>query len=135
MRSTTRSTQFWVRPPAEMTSLSLALVSAHYRGPHASKRIAQHAGMPVRTAQKLFERLRGLGFDEMARMARHNEQLRADMIQALQGEAYAELVEPRVAVVGAAAARPRLPAAPAGGADAGPAAAPLAPAHALKARR
>ena len=90
MRSTPATTHKWGR---RMSSLTANLLHVAYAGPNASKRMARDAGTSHRTAEKWWAKLTTPRTDVLIRMAQENEQLRAAMILALQGDAYAGLVD------------------------------------------
>ena len=75
-----------------MSSLTVNMLHLAYAGPDASKRMARDAGTSHRTAEKWWARLTTPRADVLLRMAQENEQLRALMLRALEGSAYAGLV-------------------------------------------
>ena len=74
-----------------MSSLTVNMLHLAYAGPDASKRMARDAGTSHRTAEKWWARLTTPRADVLLRMAQENEQLRALMLRALEGSAYAGL--------------------------------------------
>lgn len=99
MRSRITATQN--RGP-RMASLTVNMLRTAYAGPDAPKRMARDAGTSHRTAEKWWARLTTPRADVLLRMTRENEALRAEMLRALSGEAYAGLVADVAGAPGAA---------------------------------
>ena len=76
-----------------MASLTLDLLHTAYAGPFASKRMARDGRVSFRTAEKWWAGLTTPRADVLLRLAQENEALRAVMLRALQGGAYAGVLE------------------------------------------
>ena len=88
-----------------MASMTLSVLSSVYAGRDASKRMSRDAGVSYRTAEKWWAKLTTPRADVLLRMMRENEALRAEMLLALTGDAYAGLDTDVAGEAGAAKGR------------------------------